>query len=122
MELGKCPICDNKLEFCKSIDVDDFKRYDLICKTDGCLINDLEWNYSDKKKLIKNVLKSREMVEKRINDAGRKKKEVKIHYESRGKSLCGQGEKTTDDPEKVTCGNCKAKPTFILLSKPVKVS
>jgi hypothetical protein len=58
MKLGPCPICGKDLHYYASLDIEDWKRYDLDCKTKGCLIHELEWNYEDRDKLIKAYNKS----------------------------------------------------------------
>jgi hypothetical protein len=88
MNVGKCPICKKSLEIYKSLDMEDWQRYDLKCNTKGCLINGLEWNYTDKEELLTLVKKSQILAEKK-----EKKKEVveKVHYNHLKKSSCGNG-------------------------------
>lgn len=64
MKLGKCPICGKELHYYKSLDTNEWKRYDLDCKTKGCLIHELEWNYSDLQKLISVYKSSMDLKEK----------------------------------------------------------
>jgi hypothetical protein len=133
MKLGKCPICSKDLHYYVSLEIDDWKRYDLDCKTQGCLINDLEWNYEDKDKLVKTYktsikLANDQIVKNRLKPIGVKKetskpvvyqKSVKVigkkpvvHY---SKSAMVDGVKcsswktakeATKVKSKVTCSRC----------------
>lgn len=100
MKAGKCPICKQELNIYKSLEIEDWKRYDVRCNTNGCLINGLEWNYLERKELL-NLIKSSQAMAK-IKE---KKPEV-IHFNIDDKSGCGRGSKMTKNKKHVTCGNC----------------
>ncbi len=109
MKLGKCPICKGPIEIYKSLNVDDWKRYDLKCNTRGCLINGLEWNYEDKDKLVSLLKRSQKLsmigIEIRPKYQA-KKKELNTHYNHKERSACGHGERLTKEAKEVTCARC----------------
>ncbi len=62
MNLGKCPICRGDVELFPSIEIDDFKRYDLKCNTEGCLLRFKEFNYDDRFQLISTFRQSQHLA------------------------------------------------------------
>lgn len=114
MKLGQCPICKKPIEIYKSLDIDGWKRYDTKCNTKGCLINEQEWNYEDKGKLVRLIKRSQELSGVSKQEKPKKKNnELKVHYHWRKeKTACGHGDRMTKKPEEVTCGLCLKHKNF----------
>jgi len=137
MYLGKCPICNGKLGIYKSLEIEDFERWDYKCNTKGCMINALEWNYQKKEELIKIYNQSIKLIQnnkkiavketlqivthKKINECvikhlkKRKSRAENIHYSKNGiisGVKCSSAlfaKKATNNKKEVTCSRCKSK-------------